>query len=173
MTVTEGTRRGLKLFKRAGAPTLAESGMLEPPELDQNALDALPEFGASGGSVLKMLFGDPTGPDGGGLSLVWCRFGSNYKLPRHSHGEDCLYYVVSGELHMGNRTVRAGEGFFVPADAPYGYTTGPDGLELLEFRGTSTIVGSRNVETASGWQQILKAVRANRDRWAEQIGPYR
>jgi PAS domain S-box-containing protein len=45
-----------------------------------------------------------------------------------------MYYVISGEAHMGNQVLRAGDSFFVPADAPYVYTAGPDGVEVLEIR---------------------------------------
>ena len=39
---------------------------------------------------------------------------------------------------MGSQVLEAGDGFFVPSDAPYAYEAGPDGVEVLEFRsGTS------------------------------------
>jgi hypothetical protein len=145
--------------------------MMSPAELDEPALEVLPEFSAAGGSVIKLLFGDPDGPNGGGLSLVSVRFGPNYDLPRHSHTGDCLYYVVSGEAHLGNRTVGPGEGFFVPSDAPYGYIAGPEGVEVLEFRATSRF-DSKIHESRAGWARILEAVRANRDRWAEEMPAY-
>ena len=58
-----------------------------------------------------------------------------------------------------------GDGFYAPADAPYGYTAGPDGAEVLEFRAVSAF-DSRIRETPAGWERILTAVRANRDDWA-------
>ena len=42
--------------------------------------------------------------------------------------------VIQGEARLGNRTVPAGGGFFVPAGAPYAYTAGPEGVQVLEFR---------------------------------------
>ena len=58
------------------------------------------------------------------------------RLPasRRTHNADCLYYVISGSAEMGNQTLRAGDGFFVPEDAPYQYNAGPDGVEILEIR---------------------------------------
>lgn len=35
---------------------------------------------------------------------------------------------------MGTRTLGPGDGFFLPADQPYAYRAGPQGVKLLEFR---------------------------------------
>jgi quercetin dioxygenase-like cupin family protein len=69
-----------------------------------------------------------------GFSLVYASFPPDYILGRHAHNTDCTYYVLSGEVRLGNQTLQAGEGFFVPANRPYGYTAGPAGVEVLEFR---------------------------------------
>jgi hypothetical protein len=106
------------------------------------------------------------------LSLLWLKLGSNYQLPRHSHTGDCLYYVVAGQVLLGNRTVGTGEGLFVPSDAPYSYTAGPDGAEVLEFRGTGRPVQSRVHESPASWKRILKGVRANRNRWVQEFEPF-
>lgn len=130
-----------------------------------------PNFGAGGGVARSVVFNDPDGTDGSGLSLIWLRFGSNYQLPRHSHSTDCLYYVVSGEVRMGSRVLGAGEGFFVAADTTYGYTVGPDGVELLEFR-AHTWFDSQIREDPGGWARALTAVRANRERWTAELAPF-
>jgi mannose-6-phosphate isomerase-like protein (cupin superfamily) len=163
--VTADTRRGIEFFDVETAVHLDDTVMQRPPTLDQAARDALPEFRSGKGSVTKMLFGDPGKDDDGGMSLVWVRFAAHYPLPRHSHSVDCVYYIVSGEIHMGSRVLRAGSGFFVAADAPYGYTAGPEGVEVLEFRAKS---GFDSVvrESPAGWQRILEGVRAHRDQWA-------
>jgi hypothetical protein len=101
----------------------------------------------------------------GGPSLVWSWFGPDYILPRHSHSADCLYYVTRGELRMGNNVLQAGDGFFVPSDAPYAYTAGPDGVEILEFRTTSPF-DMQITESLPRWDRIVEGVRANRARWA-------
>lgn len=166
MSDTPKAGRRLSFFGREAERDAHDTPMMRPPELDDAARDALPEFRAAGGSEITLLFGDPESPDDGGMSLVRARFEPGYPLPRHSHSVDCLYYVVAGELHMGNRVVAAGEGFFVPAEAPYGYSAGPEGVELLEFRGCSAF-DSRIRETDAGWGRILEAVREHRDRWAD------
>lgn len=72
------------------------------------------------------------GPDG--FSLVRLDLPPGAMLPRHSHSADCLYYVVSGEIVMGQRELGPGDGFFVPANQPYGYSAGSEGAAVLEFR---------------------------------------
>ena len=69
-----------------------------------------------------------------GMSLVSLDFAAGAMLPRHSHSTDCLYYVISGGIVMGARELGPGDGFFVPANQPYGYRAGPEGVKLLEFR---------------------------------------
>jgi len=166
--VEVGGRRKLQFFGRDSAREAHETPMLRTPEFDQPALDALPEFGSAGGSRVLLLFGDPESPDDGGMSLVSVRFAPNYVLPRHSHSVDCLYFIHAGSIRMGSRTFEVGDGFFAPAETPYGYTAGPQGVELLEFRNVSAF-DSRIRESQTGWQRILETVRANRDDWAEHM----
>lgn len=74
------------------------------------------------------------GANGMSLSHNW--FGPNFPLFRHSHPRygDCLYYVVGGELEMGNRKLGRGSTIFLPNGQPYKFTAGPEGVEVLEFR---------------------------------------
>jgi quercetin dioxygenase-like cupin family protein len=102
-----------------------------------------------------------------GFSLVQAWFGPHYVLPRHSHDGDCLYYVLSGSLKMGSQELQAGDGFFVPDGAPYGYEAGPDGVEVLEFR-TRTSFG---MKIPGGQLERLRMMAAMADthgkRWVE------
>ena len=86
-------------------------------------------------------------------------------LPRHSHSANCLYYVVRGEAHLGNRVVRAGSGFFVPADAPYGYEVGEEGLEILEFRDAISF-DMKVTESAARFEKILDNSREHASAFA-------
>jgi hypothetical protein len=158
-------RRSVQVFRAADAREMHDTPMMRKPELDDAAREALPEFTAAGGTFGMVLFGDPESTDGGGVSLVRTTFAPNFVLPRHSHSVDCLYFVVAGEVHLGSQVLAVGDGFLAPADAPYGYTAGPDGAEVLEFR-TVSAFDSRIRETPAGWERILAAVRANRDDWA-------
>lgn len=131
------------------------------PEIDPSLVRHAIELGAAKGDTAKVLFqrdGD------GGMSLVWVRFAPHYVLPRHSHSADCAYFVVSGELRMGSRVVPAGSGFFVPKDAPYAYTAGPEGVVLLEFR-TTAHFDMRITESPERWERIVEVARERKGEW--------
>lgn len=162
----EAKRAGMRTFRKADAPLLHETGMMSMPTTEPDATEQLMAWANGGGQVVKVLFGDP---EGSGMSLVWSWFGPGFVLPRHSHSADCLYFVHRGEVRMGNTVVGAGDGFFLPADAPYAYTAGPEGVEILEFRGVCSF-DMRITESLGRWDQIVEASQANRERWAAEAG---
>ncbi len=128
------------IFTAAAAPSLEESGMMDDPTYSEDSANAAPwpkEFleRAAGASHLTVPF-QQEGP--GGFSLVSIDFGPGFLLPRHSHSSDCLYYIVEGQIIMGKRELGPGDGFFLPAEQPYAYYAGPEGVKLLEFRHEST-----------------------------------
>ena len=106
-----------------------------------------------------------------GMSLVHVWFGPNLPLFRHSHPRygDCLYYVVAGELILGNRKLGPGSGFFVPNGHPYKYTAGPTGVEVLEFRaggGESGAPGMKLDEhSLESIQRVIEGATQNRESW--------
>lgn len=126
----------LVIFEAAAAPTLDETGMMTPPSFSDDAvidpatIETLGERSEQA-SKLTVPFRQE-GPNG--FSLVEIVFAPGYLLPRHSHSSDCLYYIVSGSIVMGQRELGPGDGFFLPAEQPYAYHAGPDGVKLLEFR---------------------------------------
>jgi hypothetical protein len=67
------------------------------------------------------------------LAHVW--FGANFPLLRHRHPPygDYLYYVITGEITLGKRRLGPRSTFFLPNGMPHKYTTGPAGVELMEF----------------------------------------
>lgn len=119
------------------------------------------------GAFVKVLFADQAR----GLSVAYSWFKPNFILPRHSHNADCAYYVISGEAHLGTEVLRAGDGFFVPADHNYQYTAGPDGVEVLEVRNAPqfNIRLSGNGEAA--WRRFTESAIANRERWRALVPP--
>ena len=156
-------RDSLTLFQFEDSRPLADTEMMSTPTMDVAAWEQFGEWAMLPGHDVRVLF-DQGGDDG--LSLVWSWFGPDFVLPRHTHSADCLYFVVKGEAHLGNRVVTAGGGFFVPADAPYAYRAGPEGIEILEFR-NATSFDMKISESLPRWQQILDGARANRERWEE------
>lgn len=109
------------------------------------------------------------GIEGMSLSHIW--FGPNFPLFRHSHPAygNCLYYVVEGEIHMGQKTLRKGSTIFMPATHPYKYSAGPAGVEVLEFRagggdpeGPTTQIHEKSFESID---EIIEGCRANEASW--------
>lgn len=162
--------RGLRLFRRSEATDLADTTLMGRPVMDPLPdREVLAEVATASGYVNEVLFGDP---EEGGMSLIRLWYAPHYGLPRHSHDVDCLYYVVAGEAHLGNQVVAAGDGFFVPAGAPYAYTAGPEGVEVLEFRATSRF-GIRVNESPARWAQLAEVARTHREEWEAQTATVR
>jgi quercetin dioxygenase-like cupin family protein len=166
MTETATRNTAMTFFRAADAPTLDDDGAMTyaPVDIDPEVFGTLDVGLLRAGEDVRVLF-KSADPDG--FSLVSARFGPGYRLPRHSHSADCLYYVVSGEAHMGSRVLKPGDGFFIAADAPYTYTAGPDGVEVLEFRHATTFDIKVRDTTVEQWKPIAAAVAANGARWAE------
>ena len=113
------------------------------------------------GAAVSVLF-RRAGEGACSLLHVWLKPG--FLVTRHSHDEDCLYYVISGDAVLGSQVLRAGDGFFVPADHPYAYRAGNDGAEVLEFRGASAF-NIVSHEKPEAWDAILASAAAHRDEW--------
>src|SRR4030095_8169851 len=119
------------IFRGDASPSLAESGrMTFEPFKDHVVplIGKMQEAGVLNGEQARVLFSVP------GFTLLHVWFKKEYPLPLHSHDADCLYYIIAGSLRLGTETLEPRDGFFGPANVPYAYTPGPNGVELLEFR---------------------------------------
>jgi len=168
---TSQHKRGITIHRAADAPNLEATDFMTAPTMSPEAREGLNQAvgaGIVGGGVVKVL-----AREAGGFSLVHVWFKANYPLPRHSHDADCMYYVISGSAVMGNQVLRAGDAFFVPADAPYQYNAGPDGVEVLEVRHGAAQFDMKIPDASpERWKAMAEAVAANRDRWAgETVSP--
>lgn len=167
-------RKGVKIFRAADAVELHRTDFMDPPTMSDAARAGLGEViaaGAAAGADVRVLHRST--PDTGGFSLVHCWFKAEYPLPRHSHDADCMYYVISGEAHMGNQCLRAGDSFFVPAGAPYGYTPGPEGVEILEIRKDCDRFDMQIPDVGEArWRAMAETSATHRDEWtAQQVSP--
>jgi quercetin dioxygenase-like cupin family protein len=150
------------VFRHAEAVDLADTELMGQPVMDpMPGREVLKEVGRTSGYVNKVLFGSP---EEGGMSLIRLWYAPHYALPRHSHDVDCLYYVVAGEAHLGSQVLTAGDGFFVPAGAPYAYKAGPEGVEVLEFRNSSSF-GIKVTESLGRWTQLAEVAKEHREEW--------
>jgi quercetin dioxygenase-like cupin family protein len=160
----------VRIFHAADAAPLQETDFMAPPTMSDETRANLTEVIAAGaleGADVRVL--NRSTDASGGFSLVHVWFKAGYPLPRHAHDSDCMYYVISGEAHLGNQVLRAGDSFFVPADAPYVYTPGPDGVEILEIRKDCDRFDMQIPDaSATRWAAMVEVSQANRERWAAE-----
>jgi quercetin dioxygenase-like cupin family protein len=154
----------MTIYRGDDAPPLGND-MMSPPRIDPAIPRELDLSPIAAGTRTDVLF---RGDGEEGFSLVRARFKTGYRLPRHSHDADCLYYVVSGSAILGNQVLEAGDGFFVPAGAPYAYAAGPDGVEVLEFRASTSFDIDVRDQTVDRWKPIVDAAVANQERWLSE-----
>lgn len=162
-------RKGLSIFRAADAVDLISGDFMTPVEMtDETRAEFTGQIagGLATGAETKVVLRQSE--EEGGYSLVRLWFRAGYPLVRHSHDADCLYYVLTGSAIMGNQTLRAGDGFFVPADAPYQYDAGPEGVEVLEVRhGVSQFNMVIPDQSEAAWRSMATATAAHRDQWAD------
>jgi hypothetical protein len=121
--------------------------------------------GVEAGHENRLLFSAP------GFSLAYAWFKSGYPLPRHSHDGGCLYYILAGSLRMGTETLGKGDGFFVGGGVPYAYTAGPEGVEVLEFRGADQFDIKLLANNMAFWERATGIVADRHSDWQSEKRP--
>lgn len=166
--MTDSSGRRFTIFRREDCPSLGETGMMSFEPFKDTILPILgqvQEAGVFKGEDARVLFAIP------GFSLIHVWFKPGYPLPLHSHDADCLYYIIAGSIRMGTHDLGARDGFFVPANVPYGYTPGPEGVELLEFRHATTFNFVNHANGLAFWEKALETVKAAQPAWEEARMP--
>lgn len=131
----------------------------------RNNVALLGEANSRSGTESRFLFAGP------GFSLVHLWFKSGFPLPLHSHDADCLYYVIAGSLRIGTETLAAGDGFFVPTDAPYTYVAGKDGVEILEFRNADAFDVRFPTTKRDYWTKLAATIKSRALSWTKEQRP--
>jgi quercetin dioxygenase-like cupin family protein len=72
--------------------------------------------------------------DASTLQLVEIAYKPNTVVSEHAHDEDEILVIVEGEAHIGKQTLRPGSSIFIAGNTLYGFSAGPGGLRLLNFR---------------------------------------
>ena len=168
--MAEDTNPRFEIFRGSEAPSLAQCQCMTPEGETPNLAAALaqnPQMKASGGEQIDVPYRRP----GMSLARMWLK--SGFPLPLHTHDCDCLYYVVAGSIQLGNETLSSGDGFFVGSDVPYGYTAGPEGAEVLEFRATDTFKINLKDKPVAAWEKAARQMSDARERWATEAPPVR
>jgi len=130
---------------------------------DMAGIGAAIAAGYGDGATTRLLMAD----EATGMSLTYTRFKAGFLLLRHSHDADCAYYVISGEAHLGNAVLKAGDSFLVPKGDFYSYQAGPKGVEIIEFRTATHFHLRFGGNDPPFWSQILAATKANAAQWRD------
>ncbi|MBW8753066.1 MAG: cupin domain-containing protein [Sphingomonadales bacterium] len=161
------TRKPFETFRGAEARDYGEHNIQAIVDPSPAVLGAFGQFSGydQSGTEVKLVYARP----GFSLTSVW--FKSGYPLALHSHSGGCLYYIVAGSIRIGEELFGAGDGFFVDHDVPYTYETGPDGVEVLEFRATDELDIRFRANTKVSWDRILGKLGARQSAWDDEVRP--
>ena len=174
MSAEATSRRGISIFRAEQATPLLETDFMAMPEMsDEQVAAGGPEIYMASAPGTDVRVAVRQTPEEGGFSILHVWFKADYPVPRHTHDADCLYYIASGSAVMGNQTLRTGDGFFIPAGAPYGYNAGPEGVELLEIRHCVQQFDIQILESsASKWAAMADTIASHREAWeADTVSP--
>lgn len=153
------------MFTYHDAPMFAETDMLTELGGPDHAVAMYEKSLAAGGddgAQSRVLFRQAE-PDGVSVLQVYMQRGMS--VPRHSHDADCLYYVVTGQLRLGNRSLGPGDGAFVPGGMTYTVAAGPDDVEFLEIRTSTSFDMQLREGSPEGWDALVGEMEAHRDHW--------
>ncbi|WP_342430673.1 hypothetical protein [Neobacillus sp. FSL H8-0543] len=167
---TETSKQKLTFFSARDTPELTLDDFMPDLVMSESTQEGsllCVESGFYTGATTTVLINRP------GFSLVYAWFKSGQTLPVHSHDADCLYYVVAGEAILGNRTLRAGDGFFVPANTFYSYTAGPEGIEIIEFRQANKTNMVYRDSKPEYWIKLAEKIDAKQSVWKTEAPPHR
>lgn len=157
-----------RIFRAKDAPGLMEAGSMEVKPftpVQRAGMDKAVAAGYMEGDEIRVLTDLP----GFGLTHVW--FKAGYQLPLHSHDADCMYYVIAGSLRLGTEELGPRDSFFVPADVPYTYKPGPDGVEVLEIRHANHFDFVNHANGEAWWDKAAKEIAGRRESWKTAVPP--
>jgi quercetin dioxygenase-like cupin family protein len=103
------------------------------------------------------------------MSAVYIHAKPGRPFVRHSHDTNCIYVVMSGEVIMGSQVLRTGDLVYVPANHPYSYRAGEQGVEVLEFRTERQYATNIADNSETNWQRMVDECRARRPAWLDAI----
>jgi len=153
------SKQKFQVFRAADAPNL------EKTELQSMSPLTPVEIAGVDGSDVQVLVNIP------GFSLVHLWFKKDYPLPLHSHDVDCFYYVIAGSLRLGTEQLGPRDSFFVPAEAPYTYRAGPEGVEVLEIRQVDHWNFRNHAKGQAFYDKAVQTITANREMWRQVKRP--
>ena len=149
-SATGGKRPKTAFFDRTEMPEILVEGikdMIEVPDVIAEGVDVEEYF--RGKVRVQPLYMDP---ENNGFSLGSYSFEPGFVMPRHHHDSDQIVMILEGEMRQGNKVLKPGAGFFTPAGGAYGFTVGPAGCRIIEFRDVSNFATVYVEDDPERWQ---------------------
>jgi hypothetical protein len=162
MNDAETAKPGFAIYRAKDAPGLMDTGRMSiapTTDVQRAGMKSLVAVGYLDGDETKVLVDKP----GFALTHAWLK--ASYPLALHSHDSDCLYHIVAGSLRLGTEELGPRDSFFVPANTPYTYTPGPDGVEVLEFRHEQAFNFVNLSKGEAFYTKAAATISANRQAW--------
>jgi hypothetical protein len=64
-------------------------------------------------------------------------FEADNEIAPHSHSKDELIFIREGSIRLGTKLYPRGTAILLHADTSYGFTSGPNGMGTIDFRGSA------------------------------------
>lgn len=163
-------RKPFEIFRKSDYRNYSEYDAMPMVDMTPAIVEGLTAFAkaqgeAGSGQQVNMVYSRP------GVSLTHVWFKSGYPLPLHAHASDCVYFILAGSVRMGEEQLGPGDGFFVGSDVPYTYETGPEGVEVLEFRTTDDFNIKFMAKNKAAWDKTVAKAEARRQAWETELPP--
>jgi hypothetical protein len=168
MAELKETKKTFTIYRAKDAPALIEAGVMNVAPMSDVQIEGFKRMRAAGvldGEEVKVLVSLP------GFSLAHAWMKKDYPLTLHSHDSDCLYYIIAGTIRLGTEELGPRDSFFVPADVPYTYRPGPEGVEILEFRHATKFNFVNLSKSAAFYDKGAVTCAANHDDWKVATPP--
>jgi mannose-6-phosphate isomerase-like protein (cupin superfamily) len=157
-----------RIFRAKDAPGLMEAGCMDVKPftpVQRAGMDKAVAAGYMEGDQIRVLTQLP------GFSLTHVWFKEGYQLPLHSHNADCLYYIIAGSIRLGTEELGPRDSFFIPANVPYTYKPGPEGVEVLEIRHNPTFDFVNHANGEAWWNKAAEQIAQRREDWKTATPP--
>lgn len=164
----ENQEKKFAIYRAKDAPDLMASGCMSIAPVTDAQRQGITKAVAAGymeGDDVQVLVNLP------GFSLTHAWLKKDYPLALHSHDSDCLYYIVAGSLKVGTEELGPRDSFFVPADVPYTYKPGPNGVEVVEFRHATHFNFVNRSTSEAFWTKAAQTCADNQEEWKSATRP--
>jgi hypothetical protein len=84
-------------------------------------------------------------------------FVADNEIAPHSHTKDELIFIREGSIRLGARLYPRGTAILLQADTDYGFSSGPNGMGTVDFRGGAPNINYRDgsfIDETKMWSEV-------------------